>query len=216
MVKRYGMTSGEGGGRRSTPRKSKVYSGGGRSEPRTIFGLLLQAVTEPGYVGDLGVGGVTGRGMLMQLQIMFGVCVLMAAFPQAVVYDGGVLKWAIVRTAWVLAFTVALAVPAMMSGSGATFLGLLSGLAVVEILLSLGLTLLFGVLWVIGDAVGDASVMEFFPWLHRLGRLAGYGAIIAGVFELGCLSSVVAAFAMNIFAWALTPIMLGILGGTGG
>jgi len=212
---------GDGANKDDAPQKPLWYSGKSKEEPKTILGLLLQTVTHPGYIGELGVTGVSGHGMLMQLQVLFGVCVLMAAVPQAMskgyeAVSGEALQWAVVRTTWVMAFAVVLMLPAKLTHTGATFLGLLSGLAIIEILLSIGMTAMFAALYLMGYMVDSSTPTELYPYAHFLARMIGYGALVGGVFEIGCGAGTMAAFIMNIMAWLLTPVILMMFFGTGG
>jgi hypothetical protein len=191
------------------------------ADPRTVFGLLWQMVSRPGRIRDVGISGVNGFGMLAQLLLALAACLLTSAIllsridPEHILH-GHAAMYIVGRPVWLATFGVMLLFFAMLASSGATILGLLSGLAVMEILVSLSIFPVLVVPWLLQHWLGDLGLMPYMLWVYVGCRVSGYGMIVAGVLDISWGGGLGLAIALRILALLPMVIAMGLVFGTGG
>ncbi len=212
------VTSGAGSMRRGL--RSRRHEPGGFGPPENLLQAIWLCLKHPSLIINVGVGGVSGRRMLIQLAVGFVLLSFLLNLAVSSAESGfspSVLAAAVVGTInsgfslFVVSFCMYFV--AQVSKSSVDFPSILSGLAFLRVIS-------LSILIVVGVAVAIPAL--FYP--GAFWTVAGWGLVsyvlitfilqalyVMGVFEAGCLGSLMLSMVASLVAAAINAWLRGIL-----
>jgi hypothetical protein len=197
-------------------------------EPRNIIELVALCARRPSLFYEVGLGGISGRGILVQIALALLLLAFASATAEhalgggsAVASIGTGIAGMLAAVVSLLALSVSLWLMAQFVRPGARFRDLLSGLGFLNVVASLlrlavqglvGIVLLLGGTGVLPEAAtgGATSIIGL---AHFVVSLILVTYFLMGVFDLGCVTSLVLGLIAVVLAVAVTVTVASLLAG---